>query len=138
MTPIETGCLCGAVRIRIDGEPVVGFYCHCPDCRAAHGAAYIGVALYPSAAVEVMAGEVATFAIESLPRAFCARCGTRLFARVPDADLTGVVATRLPEGAFRPAFHIHCGHALAPVRDDLPHYRALPPVFRGDDEQVDW
>ncbi len=138
MTPIETGCLCGAVRIRIDGEPVVGFYCHCPDCRAAHGAAYVGVALYPSAAVEVMAGEVATFAIQKpaarvlrpLRHALVRPCARRGSHRV--------VATRLPEGAFRPAFHIHCGHALAPVRDDLPHYRALLPVFGGDDERVDW
>lgn len=138
MTPIETGCLCGAVRIRIDGEPIVGFYCHCPDCRAAHGAAYIGVALYPSSAVEVTAGDVATFTIESLPRGFCARCGTRLFARVPDSDFTGVVATRLPAGVFRPEFHIHGRHALAPVRDELAHYLALPPVFGGDGARADW
>jgi hypothetical protein len=138
MTPIETGCLCGAVRIRIDGEPVAGFYCHCPDCRAAHGAAYVGVAVYPSAAVELVAGEVAIFTLESLPRAFCPRCGTRLFARVPGTDLTGVVAARLPEGAFRPEYHIHCRHALAPVRDGLAHYRALPPAFGGDEAQVDW
>lgn len=85
-----------------------------------------------------MAGEVATFAIESLPRAFCARCGTRLFARVLHADLTGVVATPLPKGALRVAFHIHCGHALAPVRDDLPHCHTQPPVFGGDDERVGW
>lgn len=104
MTPVEIGCLCGAVHIRIDGEPVVGFYCHCPDCRAAHGAAYVGVALYPSQAVQLASGEVATFAIENLPRAFCPRCGTRLFGRVPDADLSGVVAARLPEGSFRPEY----------------------------------
>ena len=138
MRPIETGCLCGAVRIRIDGEPVVGFYCHCPDCRAAHGAAYVGVALYPSAAVEVMAGEVATFAIESLPRAFCPKCGARMFARVPDSDVTGIVAERLPAGAFRPDFHIHCREAIAPVRDALPHYETLPSTFGGDDRTVDW
>lgn len=131
-------CLCGALQLRISAAPVAAFYCHCADCRAANGAAYVGVALYPSAAVEVVAGEVATFAIRSLPRSFCPSCGARMFARVPQSDITGIVAERLPEGAFHADFHIHCREAVAPVRDALPHYEALPPDFGGDDRTVDW
>lgn len=138
MSDLVVRCLCGSLRLRVSAGPLAGFYCHCADCRAAHGAAYVGVALYPSAAVEVVAGEVATFTLRSLPRAFCPRCGARVFARVPNSDLTGIVAERLREGAFRPGFHIHCREAVAPVRDALPHYEALPPDFGGDDRTVDW
>jgi hypothetical protein len=134
----EIACLCGALRLRIDAEPMVGFWCHCADCRAAHGAAYVGVALYPSNAVELITGEVATFTIRNLPRAFCQRCGARMFARVPGTETTGVVAARLPNGAFAPAFHIHCSEALAPVCDGLPHFASSPSLFGGDDRTVDW
>ena len=41
-------CRCGAVELRITGEPVVQFYCHCDDYQAAHGAAYVPVAIYPA------------------------------------------------------------------------------------------
>lgn len=134
----EIACLCGAVRLRIGDEPVVGFWCHCADCRSAHGGAYVGVALYPSAAVEVVAGTPRTFTIRELPRAFCTDCGTRLFARVPGSDTTGVVATRLPEGGFAPSFHINCAEVVAPVRDGLPHFLGQPAAFGGDDGLVDW
>lgn len=133
----EIACLCGALRLHIQAPPQVGFWCHCADCRAAHGAAYVGVALYDTNAVEVVSGEVATFTIRSLPRAFCPRCGTRMFARVPGIDTTGIVAARLPEGAFAPAFHIHCAEALAPVRDGLPHFVESPSLFGGDGRTVD-
>jgi hypothetical protein len=134
----EIACLCGAVRLRLSGEPTVAFYCHCADCRAAHGGAYVGVALYPSSAVEVVVGAPRTSTIRDLPRAFCQACGTRLFARVPGGEITGVVAARLPEGAFAPAFHIHCAEALAPVRDDLPHFASQPAAFGGDDRRAPW
>lgn len=135
---LEISCLCSAVRVRISAEPTVAFYCHCTDCRAAHGGAYVGVALYPSSAVEVAAGAPRIFTIRELPRAFCPACGTRLFARVPGSEVTGVVATCLPEGAFAPAFHVNCAEALAPVRDDLPHFLGQPSVFGGDDRLADW
>lgn len=138
MNDRPVSCLCGALRLHVSAAPLTAFYCHCGDCRAAHGAAYVGVALYRSSAVEAVAGEVATYTLRSLPRAFCPRCGTRLFARVPDTDLTGLVAEHLPEGVFRPDFHIHCREAIAPVRDGLPHYEALPSAFGGTDRTVDW
>lgn len=135
---IDIACLCGALRVRLQGSPAVGFWCHCADCRAAHGAAYVGVALYAGAAVEVIAGDAAVFTIRSLPRHFCPRCGTRMFAPVPESDTTGIVATRLPEDTFTPAFHIYCAEALAPVRDGLPHFATLPRLFGGDDLTVGW
>lgn len=138
MSTIDISCLCGACTLRIDGEPVSQFYCHCDDCQAVHGAAYIGVAVYPSAAVQVVAGTPVPWTFKSMPRYRCPDCATYLYGKVPDADLTGIKANLLPAGVFRPAFHIQCQYALLPVVDSLPHYKAFPEVFGGTEERVDW
>ena len=43
MKTTEISCLCGAVKVRIKGEPVEQFYCHCDDCQAISGGAYVSV-----------------------------------------------------------------------------------------------
>ncbi len=135
---IEVACLCGAVRLSLQGGPVMQFYCHCDDCQAVHGAAYIGVAVYPAEAVSVVEGTPTTWTYKSTPRARCPKCGTFLFAEVPGAPLKGVKANLLPKSMFTPSFHIQCQYAVLPVKDALPHYKAFPAVFGGSDETVDW
>jgi hypothetical protein len=134
---IEISCLCGAVKVRINGEPVEQFYCHCDDCQAASGGPYVAVAVYPKDAVTVQ-GELNTLTIRTMPRKWCARCGTRMIGEVVDFDQRGVNAYLLPQGAFTPAFHINCRYAVLPVRDDLPHFKGFPAKFGGSDETVDW
>ncbi len=73
------GCLCGAVRYRVDGplDPVVA--CHCTQCRRStgHHAAATG------ARREQIAIEGAVAWYESTPgtvrRGFCPTCGSQLF-----------------------------------------------------------
>jgi hypothetical protein len=50
MKTTDVSCLCGAVKIRLVGKPLVQFYCDCDDCQAVHGAAYVPVAMFRSAA----------------------------------------------------------------------------------------
>lgn len=138
MREIEISCMCDAVRVRITDEPVEQFYCHCDDCQAGSGGAYIGVALFPASAVKVTHGELHTFTYRTLPRQRCAKCGTHVLAMVPGIDQVGVKANLLPRGMFQPRFHIQCQYAVLPVRDNLPHYRGFPPHFGGTDEKVDW
>lgn len=135
---VEVACLCGAVRLSLRGDPVMQFYCHCDDCQAVHGAAYIGVAVYPAEAVSVIQGKPIVWTYKTTPRNRCASCGTFLFAEVPGAPLKGVKANLLPQGMFAPSFHIQCQYALLPVRDSLPHYKGFPAVFGGSDETVGW
>ena len=33
----DGGCFCGAVRIRVSGEPDAMVYCHCTSCRSWSG-----------------------------------------------------------------------------------------------------
>jgi len=73
------GCLCGAVRLVVEGEPYRVGLCHCLDCRKHHGALFYAAAVFPEAAVTV---EGETGAYEG--RHFCPRCGSPVFARSGD------------------------------------------------------
>jgi hypothetical protein len=39
-------CRCGAVQIELVGEALVDIYCHCDDCQAVHGGAYVPESVY--------------------------------------------------------------------------------------------
>jgi hypothetical protein len=137
MKTTEVRCPCGAVTIALRGDPVMQFYCHCDDCRAVGGGAYVGLALFSSDNVRTN-GETDTWTLRSLARERCKVCGTHVFAAIPAFGQHAIKANLLPPGTFRPAFHIHCRRAVLPVEDDLPHYAALPAAFGGTDEEIDW
>jgi hypothetical protein len=124
------------VKLEIAGEPVAQFYCHCDDCQVVHGAAYVPVAVYPSAAVKVSSGTPGTWQLRVTPRNSCPRCGSRLFAESHGMRI--VSAYLLPADRRRPGMHIHCRFAVAPVRDGLPHFAGLPAALGGKDERVAW
>jgi len=73
------GCLCGAVRYSVRGEPLHVARCHCADCRKESGSAFSVYAQWPLEAFE-LTGEIASYD----SRGFCGRCGSRLL------DLSGV------------------------------------------------
>jgi hypothetical protein len=135
---IEIQCRCGAVRVELRGEPIAQFFCHCDDCQAVHGAAYIPVAMYPANAVKVTGGTPFVWTLRATPRTTCRECGTRVFAEVPPIRVRTVSGFLLPRGMFQPAFHMQCVFAVRPVKDDLPHFKAFPARFGGSDETVDW
>ena len=62
----------------------------------------------------------------------------RLFAEIAGVGLRGVNAYLLRRDQFHPQFHVHCQHAVLPVLDQLPHYKAFPAAFGGADDLVDW
>nr|WP_201786962.1 GFA family protein [Acidihalobacter prosperus] len=126
------------MELEIAAEPMAQFFCHCDDCQAAHGAAYVPESVYRADEVRILKGEPASWALERNPRFFCQDCGTRLFIEVTALGLRGVNGYLLPVGAFRPRYHMQCRFALQPVRDGLPHYRAIAPQFGGPDVCVDW
>ncbi len=137
MTASHLQCACGAVELHVSGEPQVQFFCHCGDCRAMTGGAYVAVALFSSAAVTLTRGETRGFTLRAMDRHRCTRCGAPVFANV-SPEQVGMGATLLPKALFKPAFHIHCREAVASIRDELRHYAALPPEFGGSDERVAW
>ena len=69
-------CLCGAVRVTAQGEPLRVGLCNCLDCRKFHGALFHASAIFPAAAVEII-GETGQYE----GRAFCPRCGSSVFSK---------------------------------------------------------
>jgi hypothetical protein len=138
MSVQSLSCRCGAVQLEVNGEPLVQFFCHCDDCQAMHGAAYVPESLYAADQVHVRQGTPSSWALKRNPRFFCSNCGTRLFVDVLALGVRGVSGALLPPGAFNPTFHMHCRYAVAPVPDGLPHYQARPARFGGSDDTVDW
>jgi hypothetical protein len=136
--PMVLGCRCGVMAIEVSGEPIVQMYCHCDDCQAVHGAAYVPESVYPADAVKVVRGEPGTWKLKRSPRFTCKECGTRLFIDLPALKLRGVNGYMLPPGKFNATFHMQCRFAVNPVKDDLPHYKGRPARFGGSDETVDW
>src|SRR4029079_2397094 len=67
------GCLCGAVRYSVRGDPVHVARCHCADCRKESGSAFTVFAQWPVEAFE-MSGAISSYD----GRGFCPRCGSRL------------------------------------------------------------
>jgi hypothetical protein len=131
-------CRCGAVAVQVTGEPIVQMFCHCDDCQAVHGAAYVPESVYPADAVRVVRGEPSTWKLKRSPRYTCRDCGTRLFIDVLPLKLRGVNGWLLPPGTFQAAFHMQCKFAVRPVKDDLPHYASRPARFGGSEDVVDW
>ena len=88
---IEGGCLCGAVRYRASGAPIVSLICHCATCRRAVGAPLVGWLTVPAAGFAWTRGAPAAYASSpGVERTHCAACGTSLgWAGVPgEIDVT--------------------------------------------------
>ena len=138
MKTVDITCLCGSVQLRLSGEPAAQFYCHCDDCQATSGGAYVAVAVYPADAVSLTKGELVAWTLKTMPRKPCAVCGTHVLAEVPGGKQIGIKANLLPTGVFKPTFHEHCRYAVVPVADQLQHYKGYPVEFGGTDETVGW
>ena len=112
------GCLCGAIRYRLRGEPVVSRICWCRDCQRLAGNGTVN-AVFPSERIEIDGhpSEYVSAADSGnhVRRRFCARCGSHLFAdNTGRVGLTVVRAGTLDEpSSITPAGHIWSASAPA-------------------------
>ncbi|MGH8732737.1 MAG: GFA family protein [Burkholderiales bacterium] len=80
-TNLAGGCLCGAVRFRVRGQPARSSACHCTFCQKRTGAAFGLGAYFNDDAVEVLTGSRKTYEHRSdesgrwLRIEFCTNCG---------------------------------------------------------------
>jgi hypothetical protein len=90
------GCLCGAVRYSVRGDPLHVRRCHCADCRKESGSAFSVYAHWPVEAFE-MSGEISSYD----GRGFCPHCGSRLIDTAdPDDTLIEIRIGSLDEAPF--------------------------------------
>lgn len=78
----EGGCVCGAVRYRVHGQPLFGTVCHCNFCQRRLASAFALMASFNEDAVEILHGQLSTCEHRSdvsgrwLKMSFCPACGT--------------------------------------------------------------
>lgn len=141
------GCLCGAIRYRIEGRagPRRVTHCHCSQCRRAHGAAFATYGVVSRRRLQLERGADALRAYTSselVRRSFCGTCGSSLFwehtAHPEFIDVAlGTLDDKMTQ-SVRPVAHIFVD-SRAPwfeISDGLPRFPAEmtraeePPVAR--------
>ena len=115
----EGGCLCGAIRYRVVGDPVAVAICHCVNCQRNSGSAFSVSAVFPKGTV-TMTGTPSSYIDKGatgagVERTFCGICGTPLESRSIMSSVAHVViktGTFDDPSAFVPTFETYCKNAM--------------------------
>lgn len=86
--PIEGGCRCGQVRLRISAQPILTMACHCTGCQKMSASAYSLSAAIPADGFEVIQGEPVIGGLHG-PDAHhyhCPHCKSWMFTRPEGMD----------------------------------------------------
>jgi hypothetical protein len=86
--PIEGGCRCGRVRLRISAQPILTMACHCTGCQKMSASAYSLSAAVPAEGFEVTEGEPVIGGLHG-PGAHhyhCPHCKSWMFTRPEGMD----------------------------------------------------
>lgn len=125
------GCLCGAIRFRVTGEPIRTSICYCTQCRRQTGSAMPAFATFVATLVEIEQGTPAAFSAS--PRAvrqFCPACGSAQFWHEHGSGEVDVFlgAFDAPERLPPPARQIWTTHRLPWVAtvDAIPGFPEQP------------
>ena len=128
------GCLCGAVRYQVTGEPIWVGHCHCETCRRHTGAPVVTFVCFKEGQVAFTKGERQIYSSSpGVGRAFCNRCGTPLTwegkSNLSERGkiLEFHISTLDDPNAFTPMNHLFYKERIAwfDVADDLPRYHGF-------------
>ena len=126
-------CLCGQIRYRIKGQPVVSRLCWCRDCQhiAGNGTAN---AVFPTEAIEIEGSPAEYTSVadsgNQVRRRFCAACGSHLFA--DNTGRLGLTVVRLgtldDPSSITPEANIWTSSApsWACLNTELPRFEKQP------------
>jgi hypothetical protein len=132
-------CFCGAVELKVVGEPAAMGYCHCTSCRQWGAAPVNAFTLWPPAAVEITRGAELLGSYRKAERSirkWCQRCGGHLLTEHPTLGLVDVYAATIPDVRFRPMVHVNYAETVLPMRDGLPKLKDFPKELGGTGESV--
>lgn len=133
-TDYSGSCACGAVSVRIEGEPAGPYQCFCKQCQRASGG---GPATFVMAAKDkvTIEGDVASFGEgtesgNSASRSFCPKCGTAVYSE--PAKSPGAIMVKLsmienaPWNAVKAAFWTSEKPAWFPLSAETKQYETQP------------
>ena len=111
---LNGGCLCGAVRYTVTGEPQSFYHCHCQRCRKASGTGHASN-LFVKGTLAYTQGEerVRHFKLPEAKRfvnSFCEHCGGRVPRFIESAGVVMIPAGSLDdEPGLKPQARIFAG-----------------------------
>jgi len=127
-------CFCGAVEIRVTGEPAAMGYCHCSSCRSWSAGPVNAFSLWPPEAVQVVKGAEDIAAYQKTAnsiRKWCRRCGGHLLTEHPAWKLIDVYAATIPGLPFKAGVHVNYQETVLHLHDGLPKMKDLPREMGG-------
>ena len=95
-TPLQGGCLCGAVRYELTAPFAFAGYCHCTHCQRRTGTGSSANGRVPQEGFRLLEGaeRLRSFTPPTgVPKLFCEVCGSAMFSGDPLTD--PLVAVRL-------------------------------------------
>jgi len=111
---LEGGCLCGALRYRIEKGGAVASICHCATCRRAAGAQSVAWATVASDDFAWTRGAAAThLSSPGVVRTHCPACGTSLTYQSAADSIDVTLASLDDPEALPPASEIWLAHRLS-------------------------
>ena len=135
MRELVGGCQCGALRYRIEGEPLAVVACHCTECQRATGSAFGMSMVVPREAFQIVSGETRSFKRNaesggSVECVFCPDCGTRIThkpSKMP-ATLNVKPGTLDDPSWLKPALHVWVGskQPWTPIPDGVRCFEKNP------------
>lgn len=129
----DGGCLCGAIRYRIEGAPAWVNLCFCRSCRRASGAPVTAFARIPVSGFKLLDGVPVTFTSSpGVARSFCGTCGTSLFVNGDHLgnDTAVAVATLDQPERLPPTMNVRTAERIAWMHPD-PQLKE----WSGDDDR---
>ena len=132
-------CFCGAVEIRVTGEPAAMGYCHCASCRSWSAGPVNAFTLWPPSSVQIVKGKDNIASFNKTPgstRQWCKSCGGHLMTDHPGFKLVDVYAATIPDFAFKPGVHVFYQEKVLPIRDGLPKMKDMPKEMGGSGDTL--
>ncbi|KAI1080863.1 Mss4-like protein [Whalleya microplaca] len=142
--PLTVRCQCGTVSFPTPtAKPTTLFHCHCTECQKQSSSAFGTSAIFPSAGLFPLSAELEaqlccysrrTDAGATMDCYFCARCGSRLFHRIVDADGTPRESVSIKGGCVEGldwggAVHIYVRSAVLKIPEEWEQYETVPPYM---------
>jgi len=127
-------CFCGAVELRVTGQPAAKGYCHCESCQKWSASPVNAFTLWSPSAVTVTRGaeQLASFRkTERSIRQWCKSCGGHVMTVHPGWDLIDVYAAVIPDLPFKAMLHVNYADRVLPLKDGLPKQHDFPSEMGG-------
>ena len=124
------GCLCGAARFEVGGEPTSIAACHCRMCQRWSAGPFAAAARFQGDSV-VWVGDISLFrSSKAVSRSFCPTCGSALGFHSGSGTVWITLGSFDNPGQFEPWYHMFADEELpwAHLEDGRPRYGQSGPT----------